>query len=385
MAVESDAIVRIDQVSGRSQLTDFIRVPWNVYSDDARWVPPLMLERQLHLSKRNPYFAHAEAAYWVAYRGGRPVGRISAQVNRLHLEQHQDATGHFGFLEAIDDPAVFRGLFDAAEAWLRARGMKRVIGPFTLSINDECGLLIEGYDTPPMFLMAHGRPYYNDRIFELGYARAKDTVAYMLDASKPQSEVIGSTVRRLSDRIKIRPVSLANLKDDIETLRDIFNDAWLNNWGYIPFTAAEFEDFGTSMRHFVPPEFIQIVEVDGEPAAMMVVIPNLNEVLGDLDGRLLPLGWAKLLWRLKRDKPRSARVPLMGIRRKHQRSSLGILLVFLMVDAVWQPMLDYGIERVELSWVLEDNYPMRHIQERIGAYAYKTYRLYDKSLNGHAG
>jgi hypothetical protein len=382
MAVESDAIVRTDQVSSRSQLTDFIRVPWTVYAGDERWVPPLMLERRMHLSKRNPYFKHAKAAFWVAYRGRRPVGRISAQVNRLHLEQHQDATGHFGFLEAVDDPAVFGALFGAAEAWLRGCGMKRILGPFSLSINDECGLLIDGYDTPPMFLMGHGRPYYDARIFELGYKKAKDTVAYMLDARLPQPEIVQATVRRLSGRVRIRPASLATLKDDLETLRDIFNDAWLNNWCYIPFTAAEFADIGSSMRYFVPPEFIQIVEVDGEPAAMMVVVPNLNDIVGDLDGRLLPFGWLKLLWRLKRDKPKSARVPLMGIRRKFQRSSLGMLLVFLMIDAVWQPLLDYGVKEVELSWVLEDNLPMRHIKERLGARTYKTYRFYDKSLDG---
>jgi len=380
MAVESDAFVRTDLVTKRRQLTDFIRVPWTVYRDDERWIAPLILERRLHLSKQNPYFQHAEAAFWVAYKGGRPVGRISAQINRLHLEQHHDATGHFGFFEAIDDPAVFRALFDAAETWLHARGMKRILGPFTLSINDECGLLIDGFDTPPMFLMGHGRPFYDARMKELGYGKAKDTVAYMLDAATPQPDVLTAALKRASERISIRPIRLEALKEDLEILRAVFNDAWTENWCYIPFTEEEFADLGRSMRYFVPPEFIQIVDVDGEPAAMIVVIPNLNDILADLDGRVLPTGWLKLLWRLRAAKPKSARVPLMGIRKKYQRSSLGMLLVFMLVDAVRQPMLDYGIEKVELSWVLEDNLPMRHIKERLGAYAYKTYRFYEKSL-----
>lgn len=382
MAAESDAFVRTERVTKRRQLRDFIRAPWAVYSGDERWIAPLALERRMHLSKRNPYFNHAEAAFWVAYLGGRPVGRISAQVNRLHLERHNDATGHFGCFEAIDDPTVVRSLFEAAEMWLRERGLKRILGPFTLSINDECGLLVDGFDTSPMFLMGHGRPFYDTRIKELGYGKVKDTIAYMLPALTPQPAVLKSALKRTSGRVNIRPINLANLAQDIEVLRDIFNDAWTENWNYIPFTAEEFTDMGRSMRHFVPPEFIQIVDVDGEPAAMMVLIPNLNEIIADLDGSLLPTGWLRLLWRLRRAKPKSARVPLMGIRKKYQRSSLGMLLVFMLVDAVREPALEYGIEHVELSWVLEDNHPMRHIQERLGAYPYKTYRFYDKALAG---
>ncbi len=381
MAVESDACVRIDQVSKRQQFTDFIRVPWTVYRGDKNWIAPLILERRMHLSKRNPYFEHADAAFWVAYQGTRPVGRISAQINRLHLEQHQDATGHFGFLEVVDDPAVFRMLFDVAEDWLRARGMKRILGPFTLSINDECGLLVDGFDTPPMFLMGHGRPYYDTRVKELGYTKAKDTVAYLLDGLVPPPDVFESALKRTSARISIRPIRLAKLNEDIEILRSIFNDAWSENWGYVPFTAAELDDLGRSMQYFVPPEFIQIVNVDGEPAAMIVAIPNLNDIIAELNGRVLPTGWLKLLWRLRADKPKSGRVPLMGIRKKYQRSSLGLLLAFMLIAAVRQPMLDYGIRRVELSWVLEDNRPMRHIQDRFGGHPYKAYRFYEKELS----
>jgi GNAT superfamily N-acetyltransferase len=373
-------LLRIVPVTERRHLTDFIRVPWSVYRDDRHWIAPLTAERRLHLSKKNPYFAHAEAAFFVAYRGSEPVGRISAQINQLHLDEQRDDTGHFGFIEAIDDSEVFRSLFEEAESWLRQRGMKRILGPFNLSINDECGLLIEGFETPPMFLMGHGRPYYDARIKELGYEKAKDTFAYMLAASEPRPMVMEAALRRASERVHIRPVRLSNLKDELEVLKEIYNDAWKDNWSFIPFTTAEFEDMGKSLKYFVPPEFIQIVEVEGEPVAMIVAIPNLNDVIADLDGKLLPFGWMRLLWRQRYAKPTTGRVPLMGIRRKYQRSSLGMLLVFMLVNAVREAMIGYGIQHVELSWTLEDNHPMRRIMKRLGAREYKTYRFYERAL-----
>lgn len=380
MAAESDALLRIVPVTDRQQQTAFIRVPWSVYGSDEQWVAPLMVERRMHLSKRSPYFAHAEAAFWVAYRGNRPVGRISAQIDRLYLETHHDDTGHFGFVEALDDPAAFEALFAATEAWLRERGMKRALGPFSLSINDECGLLVDGIDTPPMFLMGHGRPYYDARIKELGYSKAKDTMAYLLAGELPPPEIARSALQRVSRRLHIRPLRLSHLDEDLTILRDIFNDAWQDNWSFVPFTTAEFKEMGRMLKHLVPPQFIQIVDVDGEPAAMIVAIPNLNELITGLDGRLLPFGWARLLWRMRYAKPSTGRVPLMGIRKKYHRSSLGILLVFMLVDVIRKHMWAYGIRHVELSWVLEDNDPMRHIARRLGGREYKTYRFYDKPL-----
>jgi hypothetical protein len=228
--------------------------------------------------------------------------------------------------------------------------------------------------------MGHGRPYYDARIKELGYEKAKDTFAYMLAASEPRPMVMEAALRRASERVHIRPVRLSNLKDELEVLKEIYNDAWKDNWSFIPFTTAEFEDMGKSLKYFVPPEFIQIVEVEGEPVAMIVAIPNLNDVIADLDGKLLPFGWMRLLWRQRYAKPTTGRVPLMGIRRKYQRSSLGMLLVFMLVNAVREAMIGYGIQHVELSWTLEDNHPMRRIMKRLGAREYKTYRFYERAL-----
>lgn len=373
--------LRIVPVRTARDLRQFIKVPWYIYANEPNWIPPLLAEQRHMLSKKNPFFQHARAQYWVAYRGTQAIGRISAQVDDLHIERYQDATGHFGLLEAVDDPEVFAQLFAAANAWLREQGMERAVGPFNLSINGDIGLLVQGFDTPPMFLMSHGHPYYDARVTEQGYRKSKDVVAYLLDPTLTPPDVMREAARRAdsSGRIRIRPVRMKQLHEDLTLLSEIFNDAWSQNWNFVPFTAAEFEDLGKSLKLFVPPEFVQIAEVDGQPAAMIVIVPNVGDCIRDLDGRLFPFGWARLMWRLKRHGPRSARVALMGVRREYHRSSLATALAFGLMTAVRQPILDRRIERLELSWTLEDNHPMRRIKERIGARKYKTYRLYERS------
>jgi hypothetical protein len=375
-------LIRVSAVQGKRDLNVFLTVPEIVYESDRRWVHPLNVERRQHLSKRNPFFSHARARFWVAFDGERPVGRISAQVDDLHLRQYGDATGYFGMLEAIDDRRVFRALVSEAEGWLREQGMRRVRGPFSLSINDECGLLVDGFDTPPMFMMPHGRSYYDARVKEQGYHKAKDTLAYLVDPSVIPPPVMQATVKRASESLRVRPIRLSHLREDLAILRDIFNDAWAANWGFVPFTPGELDSLGSSLRLFVPPEFVQIAEVEGRPAAMIVVVPNLNEAIAGLRGRLLPFGWTRLLWRLRKGVIKTARVPLMGVRREFQRSALGMALAFLLIEAIRRPLVERGIRNVELSWILEDNRAMRHVNERIGAQPYKRYRIYEKTLDG---
>jgi hypothetical protein len=374
--------LRVVAVKTAGDLRRFIKVPWRIYANEPNWVPPLLVEQRHLLTRKNPFFEHARAQYWIAYRGAQLVGRISAQVDDLHIERYEDATGHFGLLEAIDDGEVFASLLAAAESWLREQGMQRVIGPFNLSINGDIGLLVDGFDTPPMFLMSHGHPYYDARITARGYRKTKDVVAYLLDPTLKPPSVMVEAARRAdsSGRIRIRPMRMAQLRDELKILSDVFNDAWSENWNFVPFTPAEFDDLGSSLKLFVPPEFVQIAEVDGQPAAMIVIVPNVGECIGDLDGRLLPFGWARLLWRLKRRGPRSARVALLGVRKEYHRSMMATALTFGLINAVRQPILDRHIERLELSWTLEDNHPMRRIKECLGARKYKTYRLYEKTL-----
>ncbi|GAB4255767.1 MAG: protein YghO [Deferrisomatales bacterium] len=375
------SFVRVAPVEGRRALEAFLRLPWSLYRDDPAWVPPLLLERRQHLSPRNPYFEHARLQAWLAYRDGRPVGRITAQVDRLHLERYDDRTGFFGMLEAVDDPEVFEALFHAAQRWLAREGMDRVRGPFSLSINDECGLLVEGFDTPPHIMMGHARPYYARRLEALGFTKAKDLLAYRI--SNEDYRPAGPTAalaERMRRRVRIRAVRRERFQEDLEIIRDIFDDAWSRNWGFIPFTAAELEHLGRNLKQFVPLELAQIAEVDGEPAAMIVLFPNLNEAIQDLDGRLLPLGWLKLLWRLKVRGLRSGRVPLMGVRRRYQRGMMGAALALLLVESVRKEGSARGITEGELSWILEDNTGMRSILEAVGCEAYKRYRIYEKPL-----
>jgi len=367
-------------VASKAQMNDFIRLPGSIYAPDPNWIAPLILEQKQRYSAKNPFFQHARWCAWVAYRGSTPVGRISAQIDQLHLEYHQDETGHFGSLEAIDDPAAFKALFECAENWLKAEGMKRVTGPFNLSINEECGALIEGFDTPPCIMMGHGRSYYGEQIEKQGFSKAKDLFAYHIAPDFDAPKVMRSLAERASKRVRIRQLNRKALQEELVILRRIFNDAWSENWGFVPFTEAEFNEVGKAMTFLLDDDFVQIAEVDGEPAAMIIALPNVNEAIRDLDGRLLPFGWLKLLWRLKVRFPSSARVPLMGVLKKHQHSRLGPTLAFMVIDAVRQALIRRGVTDVELSWILEDNAGMRNIIESIGGIAYKRYRLYEKSL-----
>jgi hypothetical protein len=373
--------LRVVPVEERRHLRQFTRLPWAIYAADPAWVPPLLVERRQHLSPSNPFFAHAECRFWIACRGARPVGRISAQIDQLHLERYQNSTGFFGMLEAENDAETFQILILTAEQWLRDRGMSRILGPFNLSINQECGLLVEGFDHPPSVMMGHALPYYATRIEEQGYGAEKDLLAYRIDSRYELSAALQALTARASRRVHLRPLRKSRFRQDLRILQDIFEDSWSKNWGFVPFTQSEFDHLGQSLRFLVPDDMVQIAEVDGTPAAMMVALPNINEAIRDLNGRLLPMGWLKLLWRLKVTHPKTARVPLMGVRSCYQNSMLGAALALMMIDAIRTPGVKRGIRQVELSWILDDNTGMRNIIESLGGTVYKRYRIYSKELD----
>ena len=373
-------MLHVNAVNNRRQLRQFIRLPWSIYADDPAWVPPLLLERKEHLSPHNPYFEHAQYQSWIAYRDGNAVGRISAQIDQLHLEQYQVKEGFFGMIEAEDNAETFAALFETAETWLRDHGMQRVLGPYNLSINQEPGLLVDGFDTPPCVMMGHARPYYGTRIEENGYQKTKDLFAYIIDGNFEASAAMQTIVKRAKKRVTIRSFRKSNFEEDLKIIEDIFNDAWSENWGFIPFTEAEFNQLGKDFKLLVDFELVKIAEVDGAPASFMVVLPNINEAIRDLNGRLLPFGWLKLLWRLKVRFPQTARIPLMGVRKQYHDSLMGAALAFMVVHAAQEPGLKRGIKKVELSWILEDNKGMNDIIESISGTVYKTYRIYSKDL-----
>jgi GNAT superfamily N-acetyltransferase len=374
------APVRVVAVAGRRAVGEFLRLPWTLYRNDPAWVPPLLFEQRRQLSPRHPYFQHARTCQWVARRGSTAVGRISAQIDRLHLERHQDDTGFFGMLDADDDAETFGALLGAAEAWLRRHGIRRVRGPFDLSINQQCGLLVDGFDSPPAVMMPHGRPYYAARLEQHGYAAAKDLLAYRLAADFELPHVAAALRARAGRTITVRALSRARFREDIRILRDIFEDAWAANWGFVPFTEREFTDLAATLRRVVPDDFIGIADVDGQPAGMIVLLPDVNQAIRDLHGRLLPLGWLKLLWRLGMRRVTRGRVVLMGVRARYQRSPRGLALALALIEAARRAGRRRGITEVELSWILEDNAGMLSLVRSLGARLHKRYRIYDKSL-----
>ncbi len=372
--------LQIIKVENRQTRNTFIRLPWSLYKDDQMWVPPLLLERRMHLSPRNPYFEHASCCFWIAYRDGKPVGRISAQIDRLHLERHQDNTGFWGMLEAEDNIETFQTLLNIAENWLRSQGMIRVRGPFNLSINQECGMLVAGFNTSPSMMMGHARPYYRTHIEQCGYSKAIDLLAYIIDGNVAHSAAMQMIIKRAKGRVQTRSLRKSQFQEDMNIIQSIFNDAWSQNWGFVPFTQKEFEHLGKVLKFLANEKLIRIAEVDGVPAAFMMVLPNLNEVIRDFNGRLLPFGWFKLLWRLKVKYPETARTLLMGVLRRHHDSLLGAMLAYKVIADIQEHGVNCGIKKVELSWILEDNMKMRNIIEDINGKMYKTYRIYSKDL-----
>jgi hypothetical protein len=369
-------------VTDDATLERFIRVPFDIHKNDAAWVPPLLMERKQAFSpKDNEFMRRAEVRFWIARRDGRDVGRISAQIDPLAPRGEDGQVGHFGCLSAIDDPGVFAALLGAAESFLASRGIRRACGPFSLSINEETGLLVDGFDTPPMLLMPHDPAYAAGRIEALGYRKAKDVYAYLLDTQAPLSPSARSMLERpLASSVRMRRLNFKDYKGEIRRMVDIFNDAWSGNWGFVPLTEEETDEMATRMRMLLDERLVWFAEVDGEAVAFIVVLPNINEAVRDLNGRLLPFGWAKLLWRLKVSGVRSARVPLMGVRRSLAGTLIGSALPLQLIGAVMPAHAAFGFRSIELSWILEDNLPMRRILERLGASAYKTYRVYERTL-----
>jgi hypothetical protein len=379
-------MVDIRQTPMGGRVDDFLNVVDDIYRGDANYVRPLDMELKERLNpKKNPFFEHGEGAIFCAYRNGRCVGRITAQIDRVHLERFNDATGFFGFLDTIDDDEVARELLARAESWLRGKGMKHARGPFSLNINEETGCLVEGFDTPPYLMMPHHRPYQGALIEKAGYRKTKDFFAWKYEVGEPNARVkkAHADIAAMPE-VTSREVSLKNLSADVELFTDIFKDAWSDNWGALPFTRKEVAKMVSDFRLLLVPEITRIVSIDGEAAAVAVAVPNLNELIADLHGKLIPYGLPKLLWRLKVRGPRSARLIFLGIRKKwrHVRKYAG--LSAFMYAEMNEGGRKIGIREGELGWTLEDNGRVNAGIQLMGAKRYKTYRVYEKPLTNGA-
>ena len=361
----------------------FVDVAYALNCDDPNWVPPLKTEvHGLIDSRTNPWFEHAEARLFLAERGGEPVGRISGQVDEL-VQQHMGAgIGQWGMFEAVDAD-VAAALIHRAEAWLRGREMTRAMGPFSLSIWDEPGLLIKGHDHPPMVMMGHNRPEYEGWIEAAGYAKAKDLFTYDLNVTGPFPPLVQRIVEmgEKNPRIRIRKTDKSRFEAEAALLLGILNDAWSDNWGFIPLTQSEKAFAGKKLKPIVLEDMILVAEYDGEPVAFMMALPDINEFLRDLRGSLFPFGWARLLWRLRRMRPSAGRVPLMGVVKRLHGTRLASQLAFMMIEYIRRAGTGhYGISRAEVGWILEDNGPMISIAEAIESNVNRVYRIYEKAL-----
>ncbi|GAB4333840.1 MAG: GNAT family N-acetyltransferase [Calditrichia bacterium] len=370
----------IRPVTNKSELLQFIKFAWKVNKKDPNWVPPLMMDMLNRLNKeKNPFFKHSQVELFLAYRGAEIVGRIAAIDNKMHNDFHQDKVGFFGFLEAENDREVFEKLLETAEDWLKKRGKDTILGPTNFSTNDEIGFLIDGFDTPPFFMMTHNPRYYPEMMDSLGYQKAKDVYAYYIDQ---KSVVISDKLKQISNanrermNVKIRSVDMQHFDEELERVRTVYNNAWARNWGFVPLTPEEIDFIAADFKRIIDPELVLLAEIDGKPVGFLLALPNYNEVFAKIkNGKLFPFGWIKFLTGKKKIK--SMRVLTLGIIQQLQQSGLGALFYMEII----QRGIKAGYQSAEMSWVLEDNDLMNRAAQLLGGAPYKTYRLYSKPLS----
>lgn len=375
----------IREVTGPADRKRFIDLVYGLYAGDPNFVPPLRSDVAALIGdiKTNPWYEHGRAKFWLALRDNEVVGRISAQVDSLVLRYIDPALGHWGMFECIDDGAVAKALIDTAESWLRGEGMQRAQGPFSISIWDEPGLLVDGFDKPPTVMMGHHLPYYKKLIEAAGYVGIKDLYTYELDVTRSFPDIVQRIVSsgEKNKRISVRKVDKSNFAAEAALILDILNDAWTGNWGFVPLTPLEVAHVGKKLKPLVYEDLIRIASYDGEPVAFMIALPDLNEFTRDLGGSLLPFGWAKLLWRLHNPKTRRLRVPLMGVRKSLQGTRTASMLAFMLIEYIRRSGTEnYDGKVGEIGWILDDNGPMQSIARAIDSHITKTYRIFERSL-----
>jgi GNAT superfamily N-acetyltransferase len=371
--------MNLSTVQGFKQVDAFIRMPFRLYQDDPKWVPPLVsAEHKMMDPKRNPFYEHSEAAHFLIERDGQLVGRISAIDNRLHNEIQKEKTGFWGYFESENDPAISGALFDAAADWLRKRGLTRMLGPVNPSINDPCGLLVDGFEWSPFVLMTYNPRFYVPLVEKAGFKKAMDLFAYIVtsqDLDRIRIDRIAELIRKRTD-VTLRFVDMSKLDSELEIIRDIYNDAWEKNWGFVPLTDAEIRFTADDMKAILLPEFAYIAEIKGRPVGFSFALPDINHILKKCRGSLLPFGWWHFMKFNLRRKIKTVRLVALGVRKEYHKSGLGTLF--------YQKTFDEGQKRdyhvCEASWILENNPLMNRAIHEMGGKRYKTYRLYEKPI-----
>ncbi len=378
----------ITPVSGKADKKAFVDIAYRLNATDPNWVPPLRMEaEELITPGKNPFFDHADVQLFLARRGGNVVGRISAHIDHLAIAMDASqgmgpGTGNWGLLEA-EDEAVAQVLIARAEDWLRTKGMTRVLAPLSMSIWEEPGQLVKGFDHAPTVMMGHQPKRYDDYINALGYEPAKTLNCFELDITQNFPPLIQRVIQsgEKNAKIRIRNVDKSKFDQEAALILDILNDAWSTNWGFVPFSDAEIQYAGKKFKPIVREDLIMIAEYEGEPVAFMMTLPDLNEVIKPMSGSLFPFNWAKLLLWLRKPKVRTMRVPLMGVRKRLQSSRMASQLAFMMIEYIRRNSVErYGATRGELGWILDDNQGMNAIAEAINSHINKSYVIYQKAL-----
>ena len=371
--------VQIRPVLGRRDLRAFIRLPWRLYRDTPQWVPPLLSERKRHLDRRrNPFFEHAEAEYFVAWRGDTPVGRITAHVDHRFNEFQGNDWGLFGFFECEDDAQTAAALLDVAAEWLRARGRDHMVGPLDFSTNHECGLLVDGHEYAPQILENWHHPYYARLLEGWGMRKAMDLLKWQIMAADygKRLPVLGELADRLEPEhgIRIRKMRRRSFRAEVAAFMEVYNEAWQRNWGFVPLTESELDAYAEELRPILDEDFGLIAERGDEVVGVGLSLPDYNQVLARLNGRLLPFGWLRAL--RARRRINEIRVFALGVKRDYRHTGVAAAMY---VD-VWNTCLRRGIERAETGWILESNEPMNRAMEALAGELVKRYRVYERPL-----
>lgn len=370
------AKIEVQAVTSKRQQRDFLSLPWKIYAGDANWIPPLRQhQKEMVGYAKHPFYRTAQIQTFVAYRDGETVGRIAAILNPGHNERYQESIGFWGFFESIDDEQVSRPLFEAVRQWFRGHGIEQLRGPCNPSLNYEIGLLIDGFDHPPAFMMTYNRPYYPELVEQAGFEKCQDLFAFwghieMLEQlDKKLAFVVEESMRRF--KITVRPLDRKRFGQEVRQFLDIYNKSLVDTWGFVPMSDAEVEHMADGMKHLIVPEMTSMAEVDGKVIGAMFGLLDYNPRIKRIDGKLFPFGFMHLLWNRKAIK--KVRLISTNVLPEYQRWGVGLVLLSRLVPDI----LEWGIQEAEFSWVLESNHLSRKTLERGGAIRQKTYRIYD--------